>query len=382
MQEAREPNDIYMAKEFPGTADTEGERLLGEGKALQKIQTEFTTAIAVQRPRDIDKIQKAVLREAEFAGEDFFYSWTVKGKKGPQTIQGGSIGLAMSVAREWTNCAVDVQVDPGRTYDIFTACFIDIEKGFTVKRAFKQKRGLAPGKYDADRWEDMEFQKAQSKAIRNVVLSGVPRWLVNQAIEKAKDAELNKITKEGIDAASTRAIKFFEKYGITEEQIITKMGKPKNEWINEDILVLRGHASEIKDGQVSARELFPIDENAEQPKNETSPKPDPDDVFIDSFKNLRSKESVLKFEDENRDALQNASDKVQVRWDAKFKQQVGYIYYKPQKPATAQEKKTDDDTIPCPINADIQTSVEYCRDSCAQADKCDLYQGWKYNNEE
>ncbi|KKL58351.1 hypothetical protein LCGC14_2226250, partial [marine sediment metagenome] len=152
---------------------------------------------------------------------------------------------------------VDVNVEVSGAYDIFTASFVDIEKGFTVKRAFKQKRSIAPGKYDADRWLDMEFQKAQSKAIRNVIASGVPRWLINQAVEKAQQAVLNNISKEGIEKASTSAIDFLGQYGVSIESIIERVGKPLNEWASSDIAMLRGCASELKDGQASAETLFP-----------------------------------------------------------------------------------------------------------------------------
>jgi hypothetical protein len=404
----REPDDIYMAKEFPGMAEMPNEKILSEGKAIQKVQTEFTTAISVQRPRDIDKIQKSVLREAEYAGEDFFYSWTVKTKKGPQIIQGPSIGLAMCVAREWTNCAVDVQVEPGRIFDIFTACFIDIEKGFTVKRVFKQKRGIAPGRYDADRWEDMEFQKGQSKAIRSVVVSGVPRWLVNQAMDKAKDAELKNITKEGIDAATQKALKFFERYDVSEQQVIKKMGKPRNEWINEDILILRGYASEIKDGQASAKELFPqVDEVAPIPKEEKKKKTDKQESSSDNEEVVTSETINVGPETLDEKALYREEwvnlrsagystyihrnfariKKNAERWpDLYTEQKEKWWKLYPNDPWQLVEKAGNQkgeyiSDIPCPINENILTDVIYCRDSCTHTKDCQPYQEWKYNND-
>jgi len=41
---------------------------------LMRSQTQFHTAVAVQRPRNLDKVVAAVLREAEFAGDAFYYS--------------------------------------------------------------------------------------------------------------------------------------------------------------------------------------------------------------------------------------------------------------------------------------------------------------------
>ena len=64
---------------------------------LMRTQTQFHTTVAVQLPRNLDKVVAAVLREAEFAGDSFYYSFPMGGTK----IEGPSIGLAMAVAREW-----------------------------------------------------------------------------------------------------------------------------------------------------------------------------------------------------------------------------------------------------------------------------------------
>lgn len=57
---------------------------------LMRPQTQFHTAVAVQRPRNLDKVVAAVLREAEFAGDAFSHSFPMGDKK----IEGPSIGLA------------------------------------------------------------------------------------------------------------------------------------------------------------------------------------------------------------------------------------------------------------------------------------------------
>jgi hypothetical protein len=143
---------------------------------LRRSQTQFHTAVMVQRPRNLDKIVAAVLREAEFAGDAFYYSFPMGGKK----IEGPSIGLAMAVAREWGNCAVPVEYYDTPTEWIFNAHFVDLERGFTVSRVFRKRKGKgAFKKLEDDRAEDMTFQAAQSRDIRNVVLAGVPRWLTD-----------------------------------------------------------------------------------------------------------------------------------------------------------------------------------------------------------
>ncbi len=60
-------------------------------------------------------------------------------------------------------------------------------------------------------------------------------------------------------------------YGISEDRVITLLGKPKNEWVAEDIATLRGMASQVKDGQATVEQLFPAVEAkvAARPKEET-----------------------------------------------------------------------------------------------------------------
>jgi hypothetical protein len=148
---------------------------------------------------------------------------------------------------------------------------VDLERGFTVSRVFRKKKGKGVfKKLEDDRAEDMTFQAAQSWAIRNVVLAGVPRWLTDLAKERAKDAVLKGISKEGLAVATDKALKFLAGYAISEARVIAVLGKPKHEWTSEDIASLRGMASQLRDGQVSAEHLFPAAEaTAERPQAAT-----------------------------------------------------------------------------------------------------------------
>ncbi len=229
---------------------------------LMRSHTKFHTAIAVQRPRNLDKVVAAVLREAEFAGDAFYYTFPMGGRP----IEGPSIGLAMAVAREWSNCAVPVEYYETATEWVFIAHFVDLERGFTVSRVFRKKKGKgAFKKLEDDRAEDMTFQAAQSRAIRNVVLAGVPRWLTELAKERAKEAVVQGISKEGLTAATDKALKFLAGYGIREERVTAALGKPKQEWTSEDIAQLRGLASQHKDGQATAGQLFPEEAQVSEP---------------------------------------------------------------------------------------------------------------------
>lgn len=225
------------------------------GVTAQKVQTAYMTAVQVQKPRVLDQIVDDVLREAEYAGEEFFYAWG----QGQNHVEGASIGLTLSVARAWGNCAVETEVSEEGGAWLFTSHFIDLEKGFTISRTFRQsKKWVVRGRMDEMRKDDTRFQLGQSKSIRNVVKAAVPSWLIQQAIDKAKEAVVNKITKAGIAASIEKAIKALAQHGVTEEQALAKIGRSsKHEVTVEDIVDLRTAWSAINKGEEFADRIFP-----------------------------------------------------------------------------------------------------------------------------
>ena len=234
--------------------------LVGQGEIMSQTQVGYQTAVYVQRARDIDMVVKAVEREAQYAAESAYYSWKVKDKKSGRmvTVEGLSIGGEMAIAREWGNCAIPVEIQETHDAYIFTASFVDLEKGFTVTRVFKQTKTAAVGKYDDARWADMQLQIGQSKAIRNAVKAGVPAWLQERALKLAKQAVVEGISKEGLQVAIDKAIKFLAGHSITEAQMVVTMGNSINSWTAQDVATLRGMCQQINDGTERAETLFGI----------------------------------------------------------------------------------------------------------------------------
>jgi hypothetical protein len=257
-------------KQAPAVQPTNSqEAIVAAGGTLQRTQTQYTTAVSVQKPRDLDRIVNTVMREARFAGDSWYYSWTVKGKGGRGSVEGGSIGLAYALARLWGNCVVDIDHDRSSGMDKFIARFVDLETGYTTTRLFRAKHNPLGGGYDAARKDDMAFQAAQSKAIRNVILAGVPRWMVDAAVQEAKKATLGAIDKVGLHQAKDAAVRFFIGYGVPMEGLEQYLHKPKDDWTTEDVAHLRGVGSQIRDG-ANPQEFF----NMEAGKKE-EPKPEP-----------------------------------------------------------------------------------------------------------
>jgi hypothetical protein len=222
------------------------------GEVLEQIKTQYHTAVRVQRPRDLKVIQESILVEAELAGKAFYYMWPVKNKKTGRVsyVKGPSIGLMACIAREYTNCAVVPVMEETESAYIFTATFIDIEKGFTMGRIFRQDKGKNIGdSYDEDRQKDIIFQIGQSKALRNVINSAVPKWLTDQAVETSIASEGGKITRENIKEKIKSAIDYFTSKGITEESLLAFLDKPRSMITKDDLIYLGGLRTRIEDGE-------------------------------------------------------------------------------------------------------------------------------------
>lgn len=248
------------------------------GRTLQRVGNQFLTAVGVQRPRDLNAVKRRVLAEATLAGETMFYSWAVRNKDGTQgTVEGASIKLAMTIARNYGNCAagcMEEVEDTGDAY-IFTGTFIDLETGFSFVRKYRQsKSSVVHMKTDEERKADVRFQIGQSKAIRNAVIACAPEAIVIQAIAAAKKGVLDQIMKaiqsNGIAAVQDRAIAALVKLGASEESILARHGIVDRKALTpEHLVTMHGDIRTIQDGEERATSLYPpvdIDPNAASAK--------------------------------------------------------------------------------------------------------------------
>lgn len=237
-----------------------GHDIIASGGAVQQVRSAFCTAVAVQRPRILKDVARRVQEEAALAGEDFYYGW----RAGADAIEGPSVKMAMCIARNWGNCAVDtLPVQDLPDCWIFTAAFVDLETGFTLTRQFRQSKDWkVHGKLDEERKADVRFQIGQSKAVRNVILNAIPSSLVSRALEAAKQGvrdELDKLIKEhGFAKVADRLISALSKAGVKEYAVLAKCGVADRKGLGVDhLVVLRGDLNALQNGQERAEVLFP-----------------------------------------------------------------------------------------------------------------------------
>jgi len=219
-----------------------------------QTRTSYTTAMTVIRPRNLAMVEQRALQEAAIAGDEFYYSWRQKGS----IIEGLTIGAANAIARNLGNCAVPVEVDETKEAYYFTATFIDLETGFNLQRKLRQRKTQNMGeKMKKDgRDEDIIFQIGQSKAIRNVILNGVPNWLCKKVLAKAKENVKGKIEQMGKEKAKDMLLKKANSLKILPETIEASFGKQAG-WDTEKLVQISGALRGLEDGYISIEEAFP-----------------------------------------------------------------------------------------------------------------------------
>jgi hypothetical protein len=235
------------------------------GTGMVKARTGYITSVQNLKPREMDKIERRILKEAALLGEEAFYSWGA----GKGRVEGGSIDLAMMMIHAYGNATVvpdQVQETPEAW--IFMHVFVDHETTVATPRQWREsKLSVVEGTMDKERKNAIRFGRGQSKNIRNVILHSMPKWLVNKAIEHAKQGARDKLERfikdKGLAAAQLYTVQQLARYGVKEEHILEKMGKAEIKGLDiDDLVKLSADFKSIDSGQVHAATLFPIQESS------------------------------------------------------------------------------------------------------------------------
>jgi hypothetical protein len=211
----------------------------------------------VAKERNEVKIRQKLKALAAYAGEDWFYRFPVKkGGGGTDYISGPSIKLANNVAREFGNNVIEIrEIDVGDAWT-FYARFTDIETGFSMERAYRQRKGQASMRTrDADRSLDIAYSIGQSKAIRNVIVNALGIYC-DFAFEEAQNSLVDKIGKD-LAGWRERTIKGLARLAIAPERVERVIGRSASDWLAPDVAQVVAMCKSIVDGMANADDVFP-----------------------------------------------------------------------------------------------------------------------------
>lgn len=225
------------------------------GGLLVETSNGIITARKCDVQRDLGKVLATIKILARAAGQSYYYRWKTRNKDGTQgEVSGPTIKLANDVARVYGNCQVDVRTFDNGSSFVFYARFVDVESGYSLTRAFQQRKSQKTTKKDDDRDLDIAFQIGQSKAIRNVICNAL-QTLVDFAFEEAEKSAVEKFAKDlpFYRGKASEKLEFMGVLARAEKAI----GRKVDDWTAQDLAKLQGMVQAVDDGMATIDDVFP-----------------------------------------------------------------------------------------------------------------------------
>jgi hypothetical protein len=176
-----------------------------------------------------------------------------------KAITGPSVHLAKILAQVWGNLRIDAKVVSieDRQLTSEAVCF-DLENNLAIKTQVKRSIMGKQGRYNDD-MITVTGNAANSIALRNAVLSVVPRAIVDKVYNAAKQTITGDISDNTKLIAKRKKVfdGLKDTYNVTEKEILTAIGKAAIDHVDgDDLVVLIGIGTAIKDGDTTIEMAF------------------------------------------------------------------------------------------------------------------------------
>ncbi len=237
------------------------------------IDIQISTAKAYPRniKRAIDNSIAIVTMDKETAS-----TCTYAVPRAGKPITGPSVHLAKILAQNWGNLRVETKVIGIDLKHVTSqaVCF-DLENNLAIKVEVKRSIMTKTGRMSDD-MITVTGNAANAIALRNAVLSVIPKAIVDKVYGEAK----SKITGDLSDKTKLLAKRkqvvdgLKDTYSLTEAEIIGAVGKASVDHLtSDDLVVLIGIGTAIKDGDTDIETAFRKGNKKGKPENETQYEP-------------------------------------------------------------------------------------------------------------
>lgn len=257
--------------------------LMEQGLTIMRAENENLQAMAIQRPRDMEKLTKAALLELrafpQYAGK-MYYSIPYKDRSGGEEktvmVEGPSIKAANALARNWGNNSKGWRIvgsDEERVN--LQGVFIDHETGSrtTAEISVSRKARKRDGTYynlAADRL-NIAIQAGGSKAVRNAINNALPIGLVEGYFAEAKKiaargGKIQVVESSAIDTANIaeeleKSLTKLETLGIERQEVSDYISRHPELADEEAVSAhLVGLLTALEEGQTTIEDVFTVPE--------------------------------------------------------------------------------------------------------------------------
>jgi len=237
---------------------------MGLVSTISKAELDQAITTARAYPRSLKRFVTECMDMAtlnEQIASECIYALPREGK----IIEGPSARLAEIVASAWGNCRAGARiVEEGREFVTAQGVFMDLERNVSITYEVRRRiTGRDGRRFKAD-MIGVTANAACSIALRNAVFKGVPKAFWSSIYDAARKV----IAGDSKTIANRRAeaLAYLQKVGATEKMVLERLGVAGIEDIGQDELVLlRGLATAIKEGDTTVEEAFAPQDQAGAP---------------------------------------------------------------------------------------------------------------------
>lgn len=253
---------------------------------ISRAEIDQQISTAKKYPRSIKRFTDeatAMVTLNESIARQCIYALPRDGK----VVEGASARFAEIIASAWGNCRAGARV-VNESGEFITAqgVFHDLERNvaitYEVQRRITNKKGQ---RFSAD-MIGVTGNAASSIALRNAILKGVPKAFWEHMYQHARAVVAGDVRTLATKRAE--AIKQFQIYGVTEVQILAKLGREGVADIGlDDLVILFGMLTAIRDGDTTPEQAFAAEGEApKQGQPPAAPKEKASYSQVDFDKNL------------------------------------------------------------------------------------------------
>lgn len=179
--------------------------------------------------------------------------------RGGKSLSGPTVHMAKILAQVWGNLRVDAKVvNIDQTHVTSESVCFDLENNLAIKVQVKRSIMGKAGRFNDD-MITVTGNAANSIALRNAVLSVIPRAIVDKVYNAAKQTITGDLSDKTKLIAKRKQVfdALKDTYSLTEKEILSAVGRAAVDHVTaDDIVSLIGVGQAIKDGDTTVDYAF------------------------------------------------------------------------------------------------------------------------------
>jgi hypothetical protein len=238
------------------TNQAETNEVVVANRAMEVAEIESLIATAKRYPREIKLFKEKLMSMANLdqeTAEGCYYAFPGKGK----AIEGPSVRLAEIALACYQNCVAeaDVLMEDDRFVYAMGQCR-DLENNIAVRIKVRRRITNKEGKRYNDDMIAVTANAVCAIALRNAIFKVIPGAYIKPVFNKVKQTAVGKA--QSLANRRAEVITRLTKFGVTEDRILRVLNRRSVDEVTfDDVAILIGLGTAIKDGDTTVEEAFP-----------------------------------------------------------------------------------------------------------------------------